>query len=126
MKEFLLVIINDIVIDLEVAKYIVKTRLEYQEGNKYCVILFGSKLKNITREARDYFSKKGNENIISLAVIMTNTLGKTFVNFYLRVNKPDTPTKLFSNKNDATIWSKEQLHLFNYSLKQKSSKHLYH
>ncbi len=99
---------DNIQITLEMAKNIVKSRLEYQENHSYPAIAHGSSILSSTKEARDYFaSTHGSEGILSLAIIMSNTFGRVMGNFYLRVNKPIIPTKLFSTEEEAIVWSRK-------------------
>jgi hypothetical protein len=61
----------------------------------------------ITKEARDHSAEleKTYPGIAS-AVIADNLAYKIIANFYLKVNKPKTPYKVFNDFASAEIWLK--------------------
>ena len=109
--------LKDVIIDIRIAKSLVKNRLEFQEENKAPIILFGDKLISINREAREYFSKHGGRGVISTAVVTNKLITKSMANFYIKVNKPRVPYKIFSNKADAIKWTKDQMHCYKKDLR---------
>ena len=92
------------VIDLNVAKICVSERLEFSENNEYPCLVDSAKTHNITKEARDYFAKEGNELITANAILVRSSVFKMIVNFFIQINKPDKPTKMFTNKDQALAW----------------------
>lgn len=94
-----------LVITLEVAKDIVKNRMKFSENNSYPIIVFTDGMKSISKEARDYLGgKEGSAGIIAGAVV-TKSVYTTFIgNFFLKVNKPPLPTKMFTDVKDAVEW----------------------
>ena len=95
---------NKVVIDLEKAKQSVDLRREIskQRDMLWCFNL--DNLKSMTREARDYVTKNGQENITASAVIVKSHLTRFIFNAYLKINRPDIPTKAFSGIEDGTKW----------------------
>jgi hypothetical protein len=54
---------------------------------------------------RDYWAKKESCPYSKAeAFMMDSTAIKLIANFYLKVNKPERPTKLFTNENEAIKW----------------------
>ena len=77
------------------------------ELNSYPLIIDTTQIKSITKEARDYFSMKGRDSKVNgLAIIIKSPLSKIIANFFMGLNKPIVPVKLFTNENDAIDWCK--------------------
>ena len=49
-------------------------------------------------------SKKIEEKRIASAIIINSLSQKLLGNFYLKINKPNEPTKMFSDKKKAIEW----------------------
>ena len=65
-----------------------------------------SLLKSTKRDARDYLAKNA---IAAGAAILTNSpISKIVGNLFLKFNKPDFPSKLFTDKEKALAWLREQ------------------
>ena len=79
--------------------------------NKKFPLLIDSRLiKSISKEARDHFSiKNRSTNINSFAVIIESPLSRIIGNFFMGLNKPTVPAKLFNNEQDAITWLKQYL-----------------
>lgn len=43
------------------------------------------------------------------AFVIKSMAQKILANFYIKINKPERPTKFFNNKEDALIWLKQYL-----------------
>lgn len=91
-------------LDLEVAKRCVEDRMEFTEHQDYPCLIDAIAIKHFTKEARDYFAKEGNEGIIASAILSSSTVIKMMANFYVMVNKPVNPTRLFTDKDSALQW----------------------
>jgi hypothetical protein len=62
-------------------------------------------LKSVTREAREYFAAS---KVISRAGMLTGSLiSRVLGNFYLAVNKPVIPLKMFTSEAEAIAWLKK-------------------
>ncbi|MDX5419622.1 MAG: hypothetical protein LPK09_10435 [Hymenobacteraceae bacterium] len=90
--------------DLEMAKTFVRERLEFTEHKAYPCLVDVILLKNSTKEARDYFANEGNEGILANALLVNSSAFKMMANFYVMVNKPQNPTRLFTDKKSALEW----------------------
>jgi hypothetical protein len=96
---------KDTTLDVELQ---LRMRDEYRKliGEKRTRFIFSAEEGFIlTKEAREN-SKKLNEQppISAYAIIANNLAYRIIGNFYLRVNKPQIPYKLFSNIIDAARW----------------------
>lgn len=79
-------------------------------GEKYTMIVDTTMAKSISKEARDYFSMKGRDSkVIAFAILINSPLSKIIANFFMGLNKPRVPVRLFTNENDAITWCKSHM-----------------
>lgn len=79
------------------------------DGSRPLLIDLG-KINYITKEARDHFKgEKRKPTAPAVALVANTSLSVLIGNFYLRLNKPKLPTKLFINENSAVKWLKKFL-----------------
>lgn len=77
------------------------------EGIKYGLLVISGKYTTVTPEARKTAARQDlGINRIALAFVSNSLAQKLLVNFFISFNKPTTPTKLFTNQNDAKKWLK--------------------
>ena len=73
------------------------------------VLIDMSKISEVSKEARDYFANERTSTIQrACALYITSAIGRVIGNFFMGMNKPQAPTKLFTNKEEAIKW----LHTF--------------
>jgi hypothetical protein len=76
-------------------------------GEKFPLLIDSRGIKSMTREARNQFSTKGREtHTKAFAIIIDSSLSKVIGNFFMGINKPAVPTRLFDNEIDAEKWLK--------------------
>lgn len=76
--------------------------------NKAPLIVDNREIKSISKEARDHFSISNRESSVSaIAIIIDSSLSRMVANFYLGINKPKVPVKLFNQEELAVKWCKE-------------------
>ncbi|MES2285292.1 MAG: hypothetical protein V4547_06345 [Bacteroidota bacterium] len=91
--------------DLNAAQQAVKYRLESTNFVPYPILLNVQQLKKITKSARDFLaSEKGCEGIIAGAFLINSNFGKLIGNFFIQINKPLRPSKLFTDEVEAKKW----------------------
>ncbi|MDO8999859.1 MAG: hypothetical protein Q7W45_08855 [Bacteroidota bacterium] len=75
---------------------------------KKCLILISlANYINPSVEVREFWAAKERNEISLAEAILINNLPMTLiVNFYLNINKPQRPTKIFKNETDAIDWLK--------------------
>ena len=100
---------KQLVIDIGVAKQIVKDRMEFTEGKSYFILIDFTHLKSISKEARDYMNTPtgGLQGLLGGAFLSNNVVGTLFVNLYLKVSSPIIPSRFFTNKADSISWLKK-------------------
>lgn len=80
-------------------------------GKKYPLIIDARGVKSISKEARDHFSLRGRESVVNaFAIIISSPLSRIIGNFFMGLNKPTVPMRLFENEKDAIKWLKPFLH----------------
>lgn len=87
--------------DRRVAKYTVNKRLKLQNQNMYPIFCDLSAVQNIQREARDYFAEEGSLMSKALAILVKDDYSMAITEFYVRVSRPQYPTKVFLSKEKA-------------------------
>ena len=90
---------------LQMAKECVKKRIELTEGKSYPMLSDSRKVNCFEKQARAYLAEPSNTCYLTAgALLIENQLQKVLGNFFLLVNKPDTPAKLFVDKQKALEW----------------------
>lgn len=87
-----------------------RQNMELSGGLPYCVLVVSGHLSSVSKEAREIVASKEYVGVTKAKAFLIESLGHRIVgNFYLTVNKPHIKTKLFSNRNDAILWLRQQL-----------------
>lgn len=74
---------------------------------RFALIIDTRPIKSITKEARDHFSMRGRESrVIGFAILMGSPLSMIIGNFFMGLNKPRVPVKLFTSDENAVKWCK--------------------
>jgi hypothetical protein len=75
------------------------------KDDRFLVLVDGRVSLSVSREARAFAAQtKNDEKSIASAFIITSTANKLIGNFYINVNKPTIPTKIFSTEEKAIEW----------------------
>lgn len=99
-------------LDLKYAKEQVKSVREISEGKPHHLILdFSNTEVEFSPEAREYFAENTAHNEVRLSqIIITKTLAhKLVANFYMRFNKPKSPTVIVNSMDEALRWIEKRL-----------------
>lgn len=92
-------------IDKNVAQRAVKYRLECTDYVSYPMLSNIRAIKDGTKEARAFLASEGGcKGIISLALLIDSPIGSMIGNFWIKINKPLIPTKLFTDELEAKKW----------------------
>lgn len=77
---------------------------------KFPLLIDSRGIRSMTRDARNQFTTKGREtNTMAFAIIIDSAVSKVVGNFFLGINKPAVPTRLFDNETQAEAWLKTLL-----------------
>ncbi|MFC2156016.1 hypothetical protein ACFLRB_05970 [Acidobacteriota bacterium] len=94
--------------NLETAKENIAAGIKVSGGVKRPLLLDMSRIKTMDHAARDYYAhnerREGSERAVALVV--KSPLSRMFGNFFLGLNKPVVPTKLFNDQGKALDWLK--------------------
>ncbi|GAB3663233.1 hypothetical protein GCM10028791_38560 [Echinicola sediminis] len=78
-------------------------------GRRVPVLVDISQAKGASKESRDYFgSKKCFEVQSACALLVGSSLSELIGNFFLGLNKPLFPLEVFTEKEEALSWLKQQ------------------
>jgi len=80
------------------------------EGKKFPLLIDSRNIKYITKEARDHFSMRNRESVVnSFAILIYSPLSRIIGNFFMGLNKPRVPAKLFNDEEEAVKWLRKYL-----------------
>ncbi|MFT2007917.1 hypothetical protein ACMA1I_04515 [Pontibacter sp. 13R65] len=91
-------------LDLPAAKVCVQDRLEFIQNKSYPSLFDITKVKKSTKEARDFMADQGNELVTASAILVTSPVLRMMANFFISVNKPKNPSRMFTDKQAALEW----------------------
>ena len=92
---------------LEDAKEAVEAYRQAGQGKPRPLFSDSRKIKTLDRESRVYSASKEVARVITAAAIMIDSpVGRVIGNFFLRVNKPRYPCRLFTSEDEALKWLK--------------------
>lgn len=78
---------------------------ELAGGSRRGLVVDISDLRTMTRDARAYFTHKDHaEFLYAVALVVRSLISRAIGNFFLGLNKPEVPTRLFTNDEDALAW----------------------
>ena len=86
---------------------IYRANQKLSEGSKYYLLVIVGKYSRVSPEARELAANNElSKNRISLAFVTDSLAHKLVVNFFIKFNRPNTPTKLFTDEREAISWLK--------------------
>jgi len=95
----------DLEITLDIAREVVRSRLEFTGSRAYPLLILDDGVKSMSKEARDYFSSDaGTEGVKAGAMLLKSVFSTFLVNFFLKVTQPKIPAKIFTEKAKAIEW----------------------
>ena len=98
----------DMRLNIETAKKLVAMRLLYQNGRDYPVIIHINGLLPDSKEVRIYMATTGIKGITQGAFVAKNIYENVLLQFFLSVDKPNVPSKVFAKEEEAVQWIKEE------------------
>lgn len=98
------------VLDIDIARTCVQDRLEYIGNQSFPSLFDITKVKHSTKEARDYMANEGNVGVDASGMLISSPMLKMAANFYISVNKPKNPTRLFTDRQEAVAWLSQYKH----------------
>ncbi|PSR53138.1 hypothetical protein AHMF7605_06140 [Adhaeribacter arboris] len=92
------------IMDINVAEATVRDRLQFFENTAYPCLFDITQVKETTKDARDFMANEGNNLVLASAMVVNSPMLKMMANFYIMVNKPKNPTRLFTDRESALEW----------------------
>jgi hypothetical protein len=94
-------------IELEDAKENTAAVIKISGGANFPILVDLREIKSISKEARDHFSMKGRKpNVTAIAMLISSPVSRIIGNFFLGLNQPIVPTRLFTSESEAIYWMK--------------------
>jgi hypothetical protein len=99
-------------IQLEDAKENTAAVIRVSGGSNYPILVDLRKIKSISKEARDHFSMRGRKpNVTAIAMLVSSPLSRIIGNFFLGLNRPTVPTRMFTSESEGILWMKRNTEL---------------
>lgn len=95
---------RNIAVDLDTAIQIVRERMAFYDNQNYPTLVDIRNARLFTKEARDYFAKKGVAGMTALAIITGGHISVIIANLFISLSKPLVPTKTFRTREQALKW----------------------
>jgi len=93
---------------LEEGKVNIQAISKIANGKRVSVVVDIRESKGVTKECRKYFASKEVAEVQSAcALIIESPFSRLIGNFFLGLNKPLFPTKLFNDEHEAINWLKQ-------------------
>jgi hypothetical protein len=100
---------EDVIVTLEMAKELVQKRKELSNYTLSPGLVDGRFVKEVTKDARDYFgSSEGEELVSAAALVVGSVFTKSIANFLINFSfkKVKVPVKMFNDMDEALVWLK--------------------
>jgi len=86
------------------------TVTSFFSGKKFPLLIDARQVKSMDKDARKHFSINNRETkITSFAIMVKSPLSRVIGNFFMGLNKPTVPARLFDNESLAIKWLKTYL-----------------
>ena len=98
-------------VDLTAARKMVETALRLAGSAAPCpTVVVAGGVKAVTREAREFFAQSDENRSVSscVALVVNSPVARVIGNFFMGLNKPRIPTRLFKSVEDALPWLTEE------------------
>ena len=98
------------IIDIEEIIAIKKLNVELVGGVNYGLIIETGRYTSISNEARTMMvTKQIEENRVAIAIIINHLPQRILANFFLKINNPAVPAKIFSSRQRALQWMEKKI-----------------
>lgn len=95
----------NVIIEIEDAKANSAAVKEVSAGAVYPLLVNLKAIHSISKDARDHFSMQNRTSGVKAIGMLIKSTGSSIIGiFFLGLNKPTVPTKLFTDKNKALQW----------------------
>jgi len=94
------------VVTIEDAKRSTAATIEVTGGQPRPALIDFGNLKGLSKECRRYYATDPDHvaTYTAVAIVVGNALSRVIANFFLGINRPLKPTRLFDDRNAAIEW----------------------
>lgn len=79
-------------------------------GSKLPILIFGEQYSTTNTDTLKYISINENMPYSKCAAFVVSSISQKLLgNFYLKIYKPQRPTRFFNQKNEAILWLKQHI-----------------
>lgn len=97
------------IIEVDDVKELVETVKEIGNGKQYANLITADEFVTLGHGVREFSATEfANAQTIADAFVVKTLPEKLLANFYIRINKPPKPTRMFNDENKAIEWLKKQ------------------
>lgn len=97
-----------------------KANLLIMQEKPYTVLVAAEELTSFSRETREFIANKKFAGITIAKALLISGLGQRIIgNFYMQINKPFIRTRLFTEREKAIAWLRQQYADFKKSGREK-------
>ncbi|MEO6305652.1 MAG: STAS/SEC14 domain-containing protein [Bacteroidia bacterium] len=83
---------------------------ELYKDKKFPLLVDARNIRSMEKEARKHFSTNGRATKInSMAIMVRSPLSRVIGNFFMGLNKPEMPARLFDDESYAVEWLKKYI-----------------
>lgn len=92
-------------INLEHARENTQTVRTLSGDQVYPILVDIRKIRSISKEARDHFAMRDRKpGVLAIAMLVSSPLSRIIGNFFLGLNQPVVPTRMFTDRDQAERW----------------------
>jgi hypothetical protein len=91
-------------LDLVAAKTIIQDAVTLAGDKIYPVMTDIREMPPHGKDVRDYFANDASDSSCSNAILVSSSISRILANFFLSINKPSIPTRIFTDPDKASKW----------------------
>jgi hypothetical protein len=96
---------KDLKVNLDMAKEIIRERHEFTEHQPVALLVYNQGVVRMDKKARELLSSgDGVKGIVAAAIVVGSPFTSFMANFFVSVNKPKMPARVFSDPEGALKW----------------------
>ena len=96
-------------VTLEAARDNHEATMQLTQGRRFVVLVDARPARGITREAREYYADPAVlQHTIAQAILIDSGISRVVGNFFIGLNRTPFPTQLFTDREAAIAWLREQ------------------
>ncbi len=97
----------NMILDISVARSVVKARLRLQQGKVYPILCDIRQLKTSSKAAREYLAVDGCLNALAVAFVIEESYFGTMMSAFREISKPNVPVETFTTTSEALSFLKQ-------------------